>query len=86
MLFCRGVVVSLRNGVIIQPEQFDCVTLMFCDIPVFDEIAAQCTPFEIIDFLDAVYILFDAVLPTYQVYKVETVRDSYIVGYTVKLL
>ena len=62
---------------------FDSVSLMFSDIPQFEGIVASCTPAYVVVFLNSVYSVFDANVAHYNVYKVETVRDSYVVLYLV---
>lgn len=71
---------KLRNKQIIPPESFDCTTISFSDLPAFQKISEQCTPSIIVVFLGQIYSAFDAILPRFDVYKVETVADSYMVS------
>ncbi|XP_055348036.1 atrial natriuretic peptide receptor 2-like [Paramacrobiotus metropolitanus] len=72
------VVNSLRNKHTVVAEYFECVTLSFSDIPQFGSVVVQCAPLQTIVLLNAVYSVFDSILPRFDVYKVETIGDSYL--------
>lgn len=61
------------------PEQFDEVSVLFSDIPVFKSIVASCSPLVIVSLLHQIYSAIDAIIPKFDVYKVETITDSYMV-------
>ena len=61
-------------------ELFDSATVCFTEIDGFKEIARNCRPLELFDMLNVIYKTFDARIDSYDVYKVETINDSYMVA------
>eukprot|EP01135_Chromosphaera_perkinsii_P008017 Nk52_evm89s1073 gene=Nk52_evmTU89s1073 len=77
----RSVAIDILEDTPIAPRLFDEVTLYFSDIVGFSFIASQSSPFEIVDLLNDLYATFDGILDQHEnVYKVETVADSYVVA------
>ncbi|GAU88489.1 hypothetical protein RvY_01179-2 [Ramazzottius varieornatus] len=72
-----NVAIRLRQGETIDPEHFSSVTLSFSDVSGFLEFVAHVPALKVMRFLDETHKLFDRVIADFDVYKVETIGDTY---------
>lgn len=76
----KPVAEQLKRTSNVNAEYFKDVTVFFSDVVAFTTIASSCTPMEIVDLLNSLYNVFDARIELYDVYKVETIGESYMVA------
>lgn len=77
----RSVAQALKTGKPVKPEHFNEVTLYFSDIVGFTTISALSEPIEVVDLLNDLYTLFDAIIGLHDVYKVSQFSNVFIYKY-----
>ncbi|CAJ0949029.1 unnamed protein product, partial [Mesorhabditis belari] len=74
----KQVAEKLKLGQSVEPESFESVTIFFSDVVQFTNLAARCSPLQIVGLLNDLYTTFDTIIEQHQVYKVETIGDGYL--------
>ncbi|XP_074654765.1 uncharacterized protein LOC141908568 [Tubulanus polymorphus] len=78
-LLPKPVAAQLKRNKHVAAEVYDDATVFFSDIVGFTKICSNCSPMQVIDMLNNIYSLFDGRIELYNVYKVETIGDGYMV-------
>ncbi|KAJ3273908.1 hypothetical protein HDV01_003739 [Terramyces sp. JEL0728] len=75
----QSVSAQLLNGQKVKPQSFESATIFFLDVVGFTSITSKIEPLDTVVLLNSLYSVIDAVIEKYDVYKVETVGDTYLV-------
>ncbi|KAJ3372302.1 Retinal guanylyl cyclase 2 [Allomyces arbusculus] len=70
---------QLMTADMVPPMAYDQCTILYTDICGFTSLASQSEPLDIVDLLNDLYTCFDDILAQYDVQKIETVGDCYVI-------
>jgi adenylate cyclase len=61
-------------------DQYTSVSILFADVVGFTPMAAKLTPMELVDLLNQVFLCFDGLIEKYDLEKIKTIGDCYMVA------
>ena len=73
------IAVRLRDGEAQIADFFEDISVLFADIVGFTNMSAQISPHELLNILNTVFSVFDELTERYQLEKIKTIGDAYMV-------
>lgn len=70
---------QMINGLEVIPENYNDVTIFFSDIVGFTDICSKLEPIDVFHLLNQLYTIMDSISQKFNLYKVETIGDAYMV-------
>ena len=69
----------LRHGEVVIADRFDEMTVLFADCVGFTQMSSHLSPTELVALLNDVFSLFDRLVDRFQLEKIKTIGDAYMV-------
>ena len=76
----KSIAQRLKNKGVVESEFFKSVTVFFSDIYGFSSISMLLAPMDLVKIVNSLYTSMDERIDNYDVYKVETINDCYVVA------
>ena len=76
----KAIAERLKKSSNVDSEFFRSVTLMFSSIVGFTKLSLKFSAMELVDTLNYLYTYFDEKIEDYDVYKIETINDTYLLA------
>jgi len=76
----KEIVAILKNENRVIADQFESTTILFADVVNFTPMSATLTPVELVELLNEVYSHFDSLVEKYELEKIKTIGDCYMVA------
>jgi len=77
-VFPTRVVQRMEQGLEVEPESHECVTVFFCDIVGYTDLSAKLDAVQVMRLLERLYDKFDLAAEMCGMFKVETIGDAYV--------
>jgi guanylate cyclase len=76
----REIATILKNENRVIADQFESASILFADVVNFTPMSASMTPAELVELLNEVYSHFDTLVEKYDLEKIKTIGDCYMVA------
>jgi adenylate cyclase len=76
----REIAVVLKNDQDTIAEEFEEASVLFADLVGFTPLSSQLSPVQMVELLNEIFTHFDALVDRYQVEKIRTIGDNYMVA------
>lgn len=76
----KEIVLILKNEDRTIADQYECASVLFADLVGFTPLTAELDPVEMVDLLNEIFSHFDSLAQKYDLEKIRTIGDSYMVA------